>query len=268
MPNRIFKKRVLVLDTATCSGGTYTFLKNWFPLLNKLDIVVDHISFRDNEKCIKSFMENENYNVLFNNVTKDIKESNLSEAFKFIDNDVMFYASFMNNPIIDYKMLETIHSALSKNIYDFIFIDHQDFIKPLLSITQLDKIIPIIVYTHSSHIFQNFKSSGSFYFEPYKSTIVNLIKDSNVKVVSQKVNSYIENDLGIVEYDIAGLPLDLDRIKKGFDNSKKEDAVLYLGRVEQGSKNVEGWCKAVGQTDYKAIAIVPSKQNANKMRRM
>jgi len=253
---RIFKRRVLVIGFDDCIGGINTFLKGWIPLLDKIDVAIDHISFRDTPDCLNEFKKHGNYNTISNSVIKtELGEDGLRNIYNKFSQQMFFYGSFVNNPVIDAKVIDKVHYALSKNYYDFILLNHPDTFKPILSILNLEEIMDVIVYTHSGDIF-NPNETKDYYFKKYRDCIFNSIKSATI--ISQRKNSYLD-ELKL-NYKVISMPLSLKIDEK---LPEKEDAVLYLGRVV-AAKNIEGWVKIVSKQKYKAYVIVPSEKEKNK----
>lgn len=264
---RIFKKRILMFDLMGCSGGTKTFLENWFPLIDEFDIVVDIINFSPANKAGLNKMKDsfDNIGVIFQaaEIVPELYKENT--IFK---NELVFFGSLVKNNIFEYIQQKLFYHALHKNMYDFVFINHSECITSVLNTMNFSSILKTFIYSHCSHTFTSHNLFKGRYTDIASQYIIDSINNhGNVDIITQKKNNYITETFKTNSL-VIGMPLNVKKIFSYHHNNVREDKILYLGRAYNGAKNIKGFIDVVSKTNYKACFIVPEAKDREKINEM
>lgn len=261
---RIFKKRILVMSHMALGGGIKTFVINWLPLLNELDVAVDIINFSPSTKVGLDKLKDEfdNVGVIYQaaEILPELYKEN--NTFK---NELTFFGSFVKNSIFEYIQQKMFYIALHKNLYDLVFINHSECIAPIVNILDFSSIFKTAIYTHCSHTFTPYKLFKGKYEDIATKYIVDSVNNhGKIDILTQKKNAFVEKTFKTNTL-IIGMPLNVDEIYAYHEDKEKEDKILYLGRAYDTAKNITGFIDVVKKTGYKACLIVPETKDKDKI---
>ena len=265
------KKRILFVDYSRCNtaGGITTFFKNMLPIFRENNVEIDVLNVKnDNEAVIHSYITQ--YYDVINDWLYAIP-SDLLRHFQFFEDklhDIRDSEWELHNPIVDYGIVKKIHECLHYGYYDMVFVNHHFLIPAILNYVPLVDHIPVLHYTHDAGVYMKDGESNP------KSLFYSTIDDALMKAGSKNIfgtqmdslGKYVTKKFG-GQYYTLGMPLDVEFIHKFFDDSKKEDACLYIGRWDIERKNNIQWVRAVRDAGVKGIAIFHSYKEAEECKR-
>jgi len=260
---RVFKKRILILDTMVCreSGGR-TFIEEFLQTLDSLDIVVDYLTYGGTDECISHFKNFNNMNefIALNKDMPDLQRYRLD-----YENKKAFYGVYFHNPFTDAMVISKVHELLNTYIYDNIFINHVDNYPAMSNYFPLSSMINTFTYTHCCQTFTDTPAFNMGAYEKLNTTFLRdiLAKDTQIDIITQKTNRFVEENFPNNQKLIIGLPLDVDKFHNFFNPDEVQDSVLFLGRFNQTAKNMKGWVSTLAKTNLKGVIIVPTKKNAD-----
>jgi hypothetical protein len=266
---RIFKRRILILDTMVCkeSGGR-TFIEGYLQILNDMDIAVDYMTYGGTDECVRYFKnkyDNINEFIALNKEIPDLQKYRAD-----YENKKAFYGVYFHNPFTDAMVISKVHEMLNTYIYDNVFINHVDNYPAFCTYFPISNMINTFTYTHCC---QTFTDTPAFHMGMYEQLNTDflrtiLAKDNAIDIVSQKNSRFVHKHFPDNKKDIIGMPLDVDKFHKFFNPTEAEDSVLFLGRFNQKAKNMQGWVDTMAKTNLKGIIIVPSKKNADSFKKL
>ena len=282
MSKRIFKKRILMIaGITTAVNGISTFYRNLFDVFNETDVCVDILNVATVDKGLtfnKYVSENniDPYGVIGNVVNIWSECDDLKKRFKQSDEMFPFLTKVgveIVPTIPSHVRLMKLHQMFQTNIYDAIFNNDSGYngLASLFMYYPFHKMIDLYEYTHNSLIFYKKEESN------------NIIKNNLVKMQNNLRNTAGEGYTLISQWDNdlikewgpnintlkIGMLLECEKFHEyQLPEDKKEDRVLYIGRMDKSSKNPELWFRVMGETGLPGLCIVPSAKNAEEVKKL
>ena len=252
----------MVAGFNTTVNGINTFYKHLFDVFDEANVCVDILNVAPVDRGL---VDIDDCGVVGNIVNIWDGKEDLKKRFK--ESEEMFpFLSKVGveccSAISSYVRFQTIHQMMQNNIYDAIFNNDGGYagVTALSMYYPFHKMIDVYEYTHNSLLFMPKEEENMIKAHTAKmAKVMRYSMGEGYYLISQRDmdNIVMENKKKI------GMLLDCEKFHSyQLPVEKKEDRVLYIGRMDKSSKNPELWFKTVAETGLSGLVIVPSAKNA------